>query len=83
MILNIPISSTPLLVAAALIDLGLIVYVISAKLGVLAIGAGSVIMGVVVLLELPRDFLLQGTVLFGITVVVGAWMMYIGIKSSS
>jgi hypothetical protein len=83
MILSIPLFSMPLLLAAALIAIGLIVYVISARLGVLAIGAGSVIMGLAVLPELPKEFLLQGIVLFGMTSVVGAWMMYVGAKSRS
>jgi hypothetical protein len=81
MIISIPMFSLPLLVAAALIALGFIVYPFSARLGVLGIGAGSVIMGVVILAEPPKGFELQAVVLFGITVVVGAWMMYVAVKN--
>jgi hypothetical protein len=38
-------------------------------------------MGVVVMAELPKGFELQAVVLFGITVVVGAWMMYVAVKN--
>ena len=81
MILSIPLNSIPLLVAAALIALGFIAYPISARAGVLAIGAGSVIMGGVVLTELPQGMELPTAALFGITVVVGAWMMYVAVKN--
>ncbi|NMB85532.1 MAG: hypothetical protein A4E44_02303 [Methanosaeta sp. PtaB.Bin018] len=81
MIISIPLSSLPLLLAAALIALGFISYVFSARVGVLCIGAGSVIMGAVVLTQLPKGFELQGIVLFGITVVVGLWMMFVAVKN--
>lgn len=81
MILSIPLFSTPLLIAAALIALGFLAYPFSARLGVIGIGAGTVIMGVVVLRDLPNGFALQGLVLFGFTVIVGAWMMYVGVKN--
>lgn len=81
MIISIPLSSLPLLLAAALIALGFLAYVFSARMGVLCIGAGSVIMGAVVLTELPKGFELQGIVLFGITVVVGLWMMFVAVKN--
>ncbi len=81
MIISIPMFSLPLLAAAALIALGFIVYPFSARLGVLGIGAGSVIMGAVVLVDLPKGFELQAIVLFGITAVVGAWMMYVAVKN--
>jgi hypothetical protein len=78
-IISIPLNSLPLLIAAAFIALGFIIYVFSARLGVACIGAGSVIMGAVVVMELPSDFMLQGIVLFGVTIVVGAWMVYVAV----
>ena len=81
MILSIPLDSTPLLIAAALIALGFPAYLLSARLGVIGIGAGSMIMGVVVLHDLPNGLAIQGLVLFGFTVIVGAWMMYVGVKN--
>ncbi len=79
--LSIPLFSTPLLIAAALIALGFITYLLSARIGVILMGAGSVIMGVVVIFDLPNGMGLQGLVLFGMTVLVGGWMMYIGAKN--
>ena len=81
MILSIPLFSMPLLIAAALIALGFLAYPFSARLGVVGIGAGTVIMGVVVLHDLPNGFAIQSLVLFGFTVIVGAWMMYVGVKN--
>ncbi len=79
--LSIPLFSTPLLIAAALIALGFITYLISARLGVILMGAGSVIMGAVVIFDLPNGMALQSLVLFGMAVLVGGWMMYIGVKN--
>jgi hypothetical protein len=79
--LSIPLFSTPLLIAAALIGLGFITYLLSARIGVILMGAGSVIMGAVVIFDLPNGMGLQGLVLFGMTVLVGAWMMYVGVKN--
>ncbi len=79
--LSIPLFSTPLLIAAALVALGFIIYLISARLGVILIGAGSVIMGGVVIFDLPNGMGMQGLVLFGMTVLVGGWMMYVGVKN--
>ena len=81
MILSIPLFSMPLLIAAALIALGFLAYPFSARLGVIGIGAGTVIMGVVVLHDLPNGFAIQSLVLFGFTVIVGALMMYVGVKN--
>ena len=81
MILSIPLFSMPLLIAAALIALGFLAYPFSARLGVIGIGAGTVIMGGVVLHDLPNGFAIQSLVLFGFTVIVGAWMMYVGVKN--
>lgn len=71
----------PLLLAAALIALGLLIYPFSARFGVVFIGAGSVIMGAVALFDLPSGLGVQGLILFGISVVVGGWMMYVGVKN--
>jgi len=77
----IPLFSTPLLIAAALIALGFLIYPLSARLGVVSIGAGTVIMGAVVILDLPNGFGIESLVLFGFTVMVGVWMMYVGVKN--
>jgi len=79
--LSIPLFSMPLLIAAALIALGFITYVISARLGVVLMGAGSVIMGAVVIHDLPNGMGMLSLVLFGMTVLVGGWMVYVGIKN--
>ena len=79
--LSIPLFSTPLLISAALIALGFITYLLSARVGVILMGAGSVIMGAVVIFDLPNGMGLQGLVLFGFTVLVGGWMMYVGVKN--
>lgn len=81
MILSIPLFSPPLLVAAALMAIGLLLYPFSARLAVAGIGAGSVIMGMAVLAELPKGFEMQAAMLFGIAVVVGGWMMFIAAKN--
>jgi hypothetical protein len=79
--LSIPLFSTPLLISAALIGLGFITYLLSARIGVILMGAGSVIMGAVVIFDLPNGMGVQGLVLFGFTVLVGGWMMYVGVKN--
>lgn len=79
--LSIPLFSMPLLVAAALIALGFLSYLLSARLGVVLIGAGSLIMGAVVIFDLPNGMGLESLLLFGITVLVGGWMMYVGIRN--
>ena len=81
MIISIPLFSTPLLVAAAFIALGFLIYPFSARLGVIGIGLGSVIMGAVVINDLPNGLGLQGLVLFGMSIVVGGWMIYVGVKN--
>jgi hypothetical protein len=70
----------PLLISALFIALGFLVYPISARLSVIGLGIGSVIMGVVVITDLPQGFEIQTLTLFGITVVVGAWMVSVGLK---
>ena len=77
----IPLFSTPLLIAAALIALGLLAYPLSARIGVVSIGVGTAIMGTVVLFDLPNGFAIESLVLFGFTVVVGLWMVYVGVKN--
>ena len=81
MILSIPLFSMPLLIAAAFIGLGFLIYPFSARIGVIGIGAGSVIMGAVVLFDLPNGLGFQGLILFGISILVGGWMMYVGVKN--
>jgi len=79
--LSIPLFSTPLLIAAALIGLGFLAYVVSARIGVVLMGVGSVIMGAVVIHDLPNGMGLPSLGLFGITVLVGGWMVYVGVKN--
>jgi hypothetical protein len=79
--LSIPLFSTPLLIAAALIALGFITYLLSARLGVVLMGAGSIIMGAVAIFDLPNGMGLQSLVLFGMTVLVGGWMVYVGVRN--
>jgi hypothetical protein len=83
MIISIPLFSFPLLVAAFLIFLGLLVTPISSRLGVIGMGAGSVILGVVAIKDLPMGFEIQTIVLFGISTIVGLWMISIGLKKPS
>jgi len=78
--ISIPLFSIPLLVSAVLILLGLLVTPFSVRLGVIGIGAGSVILGLVAIKDLPMGFEVQTIVLFGITTVVGLWMISIGLK---
>jgi hypothetical protein len=79
--ISIPLFSMPLLVAAALIALGFLSYLLSARLGVVLMGAGSLIMGAVVIFNLPNGMGLESLLLFGITVLVGGWMMYVGVRN--
>ena len=78
--ISIPLLSIPLLASAVLILLGLLVTPFSVRLGVIGIGAGSVILGLVAIKDLPMGFEVQTIVLFGITTVVGLWMISIGLK---
>jgi hypothetical protein len=78
--ISIPLFSIPLLASAVLILLGLLVTPFSARLGVIGIGAGSVILGLVAIKDLPMGLEIQTIVLFGITIVVGLWMVFIGLK---
>ncbi len=80
MIISIPLASPALLIAAALIAIGFLVYPFSARLSVISIGMGSVIMGIEVLLNHPVGLQPQSIILFGITILVGAWMMFVGLK---
>lgn len=81
MILSIPLDSVPLLIAAALIALGFLAYPFSARLGIIGIGAGTLIMGVVVILDLPNGLAIPSLVIFGFPGLVGVWMMYVGVKN--
>jgi hypothetical protein len=76
----IPLFSPPLLAAAALIALGLLATPVYPRLGVIGIGLGSVIAGGVVLFTMPHGLEAPSLILFGITVVVGAWMVAVGLK---
>jgi hypothetical protein len=78
--ISIPLFSIPLLVSAVLILLGFLVTPFTARLGVIGIGAGSVILGLVAIKEFPNGFEVQTIVLFGITTVVGLWMVSVGLK---
>ena len=78
--ISIPLFSIPLLASAVLILLGLLVTPFSVRLGVIGIGAGSVILGLVAIKDLPMGFEVQTIVLFGMTTVVGLWMISVGLK---
>jgi hypothetical protein len=78
--ISIPLFSIPLLVSAFLILLGMLVTPVSARLGVIGIGAGSVILGAVAIKDLPMGLEVPTIVLFGITAVVGIWMVSVGLK---
>ncbi len=80
MILSIPLFSPVLLGAAVLIAIGMLLYPFSARLSVIGIGAGSILMGVEVLLNHPAGLQPQSIILFGSTVLVGAWMALVGLK---
>jgi hypothetical protein len=78
--ISIPLFSLPLLISALLILLGFLVTPISVRMGVVGIGAGSLILGVVAIRDLPMGFDVKTIVLFGITAVVGLWMVSVGLK---
>lgn len=80
MIISIPLFSPPLLFAAALIALGLLLAPIYPRLSVIGIGSGSVVMGGVVLLTMPHGLEVPSIFLFGISIVVGIWMVAVGLK---
>ncbi len=83
MIISIPLFSPPLLVAAALIGLGILIAPIYPRLSVIGIGTGSVIMGAVVLFTIPNGLEIPSLILFGITVAVGLWMVAVGLKKTA
>ena len=78
--ISIPLFSIPLLASAVLILLGLLVTPFSVRLGVIGIGAGSVILGLVAIKDFPNGLEIQTIVLFGMTTVVGLWMVSVGLK---
>ena len=78
--ISIPLFSPALLVSAALVALGFLGYPFSARFGVAAIGAGSIIMGGVVLADMPEGISPAVIPIFGITIVVGIWMIYIAVR---
>lgn len=80
MIISIPLASPALLIAAALIAIGFLVYPFSARLSVIGIGLGSIVMGIEVLMNHPSGLQLQSLILFGIAILVGVWMMFVGLK---
>jgi hypothetical protein len=80
MTISIPLFSPLLLIAAVLIALGLLVTPLSHRLGVIGIGLGSVIMGAVVLADVPGGMGYQAIIPFGLVVIVGAWMVAVGIR---
>jgi len=80
MIISIPLFSPALLAAAALIGLGMLLIPLSHRVGVVLIGAGSALMAGVVLFTLPHGLEAPSLILFGISLVVGAWMVMIGLR---
>ena len=83
MILSIPLFSPALLVAAVLVGIGMLLYPFSARLSVIGIGAGSIVMGIEVLINHPIGLQPQAIILFGSSVIVGAWMAFVGLKKPS
>lgn len=80
MIISIPLFSPVLLIAAALIAIGMLLYPFNARFSVIGIGAGSVIMGIEALMNNPSGLQPQSIILFGSAVIVGAWMALVGLK---
>ena len=78
--ISIPLFSIPLLASAVLILLGLLATPFSVRLGVIGIGAGSAILGLVAIKDFPNGLEIQTIVLFGVTAVVGLWMVSVGLK---
>jgi len=78
--ISIPLFSPELLVSALLVGLGLLAAPFNMRMSVIGIGAGSVIMGVIALLNLPNGLQIQGIVLFGTSAIVGLWMVAVGLK---
>lgn len=78
--ISIPLFSLPMLAAAILIALGLLITPLSSRLGVVGIGIGTILMGGAVLLDLPKGFEIQAAVLFGMPIVVGIWMVSVGLR---
>ena len=78
--ISIPLFSPELLVSALLVGLGLLVAPFNVRLSVIGIGAGSAIMGAIALMDLPNGFQIQGIVLFGMSAIVGLWMVAVGLK---
>ncbi len=56
MAVYIPLSSPPLLAATFIIALGVALIPLSARHGIICIGTGSVIMGFIMLDDLPKGF---------------------------
>ena len=83
MILSIPLFSPAMLVAAALVTVGMLLYPFSARLSVIGIGAGSIIMGIEAIINHPTGLQPQSIILFGSAIVVGAWMALVGLKKPS
>ncbi len=77
---SIPVSSPSLLISTFMFALGIALLPLSARRSIICIGGGSIIMGLTMILDLPRDFAAQGIVLFGSAIAVGAWMIAVGIK---
>ena len=83
MIISIPLSSPLLLVAAVLMGIGVFATPVFPRFSVICLGGGSVLMGGVVLATLPHGLEAPSLVLFGISVIVGAWMVMVGLKKPS
>ncbi|NYT01281.1 MAG: hypothetical protein GKC10_00750 [Methanosarcinales archaeon] len=69
--------------AAGLIGLGLLISVVSGRLGTISLGAGSIAVGVVLISDLPEGWELVGAAFFGMIIVAGIWMISVGIKKTS
>jgi hypothetical protein len=68
--------------AAVLMGAGLLLSVIYERAGSIGLGAGSVAVGLALLSTVPEGWELVGYGFFGISLIVGLWMIRIGLKRS-
>lgn len=67
-------------VAAVLIGLGLLISIFHSRIGSVAIGLGSVAIGVVLLSSVPDGWEVVAFGFFGLIILAGFWMISVGLK---
>lgn len=67
-------------VAAVLIGFGLLISIFHSRIGSVAIGSGSVAVGVVLLSSIPEGWEVVAFGFFGLIIVAGLWMISVGLK---